>query len=238
MAKIKSQDEKGNGKENKNRKENSKKGKDKDKKDNASEKAALVDLLYYSNLDDLRKNIKNPKTAIVVSHVPPKFSTPEAVDYADYGVATKSFEYWGVKYKNGKVGYFLILPENSEEEIKKKIGMSDVKELQRIYAVPQDSVFSSKAVPELRKIGAPVEVRKGNIGSEELRKIYKELGIVKSVSGHVHESAGKANDSSGKSLPEESYSKELFYNSGALENGQAGIVSVRGEEMAYRNLKV
>ena len=75
-------------------------------------------------------------------------------------------------------------------------------------------------------------------GKEDLKNLYEELGITKSVTGHFHESGHRANDSSGNHVKEGDVVKELFWNSGCLDNGQMGILIVKGSEVSYRNLNL
>ena len=64
------------------------------------------------------------------------------------------------------------------------------------------SVFPGPAGYGLAQQGAPIKLKKENRGNEALGKIYDELGITKNVTGHFHESAGRANDLQGNAVKE------------------------------------
>lgn len=83
---------------------------------------------------------------------------------------------------------------------------------------------------------APITIKKENSGNEALRDLYEELGIKKAVSGHFHESGHRACDKNGNHVPENTLVEELFWNSGHLDVGQTGILTVNDNKVSYRNL--
>ena len=71
-----------------------------------------------------------------------------------------------------------------------------------------------------------------------MKSIYEELGIRKAVSGHFHESGHRANDRNGNHVQEGTNVNELFWNSGYLDAGQTGILTIRGDEVSYQNIRL
>jgi len=102
--------------------------------------------------------------------------------------------------------------------------------------ITKGSVFPIQVAVNIAKAGGPVEIKKTNRGNEKLAKLYEELGVTKAVSGHFHESSHRANDRQSNHVEEGQYTKELFWNSGHLDKGYTGILTVRGEEVSYQNI--
>ena len=72
----------------------------------------------------------------------------------------------------------------------------------------------------------------------DLKGLYEELGIKKSVTGHFHESSHRANDLSGCHVEQGRMVGELFWNSGCLDMGHAGLLIVDGEKVQYENIRI
>lgn len=104
--------------------------------------------------------------------------------------------------------------------------------------IEKGSVFPIQIAREVAEAGAPVILKKENRGNEGLKNLYEELGITKAVSGHFHESGHRANDSDGNHVNEGEFTSNLFWNSGYLDIGQTGILTVRGGEVSYRNVNL
>lgn len=102
--------------------------------------------------------------------------------------------------------------------------------------IKKGTVFPLQAARQVSKAGYPVVIKKENRGNSALAKIYEELGITKAVSGHFHESSHRANDRKGDHVSENQYTNELFWNSGHLDAGYTGILTVKGEEVKYQNI--
>jgi len=81
-------------------------------------------------------------------------------------------------------------------------------------------------------------LKKENRGNEYLRRLYEVLGIRKSVTGHFHESGHRANDRNGNHVQEGQFLDELFWNSGHLDVGQTGILTVKDEKVSYQNIRL
>ncbi|MBI2449444.1 hypothetical protein HYV49_04055 [Candidatus Pacearchaeota archaeon] len=104
--------------------------------------------------------------------------------------------------------------------------------------IENGSVFPIHVAKKIHEAGYPIAIKKENRGNEDLKKLYDELGITKSVSGHFHESSHRANDRDGSHVNEGEYVTELFWNSGHLDAGHTGILTVNGEQVSYRNIKL
>ena len=84
----------------------------------------------------------------------------------------------------------------------------------------------------------PIEIRYENRGNEDLEKVLDETGISKNITGHFHESAGRAHDKSYNPIPENKFVKELYWNASCLDRGIIGILTVNGEEVSYKNINL
>jgi hypothetical protein len=104
--------------------------------------------------------------------------------------------------------------------------------------VEKGSVYPLQIASQIAKHGYPVEIKKENRGNADLAKLYDEIGIEKAVSGHFHESSHRANDRKGNPVREGKFVNELFWNSGFLDAGCTGILTVDGEKVRYQNVKL
>jgi Icc-related predicted phosphoesterase len=102
--------------------------------------------------------------------------------------------------------------------------------------VQKGSVYPIVHARDINKAGYPVELKKENRGNEGLKKLFEELRITKAVSGHIHESGHKANDSYGNSVREGEFVKDLFLNAGCLSEGKTSILTVKGPKVCYENI--
>ena len=81
-----------------------------------------------------------------------------------------------------------------------------------------------------------ISLKRENRGNTDLKLAYERNGITKAISGHFHESSHRANDSKSRYVSEDFFTDDLFYNSGAADDGLAGIVNVVGNKIAYKNI--
>lgn len=102
--------------------------------------------------------------------------------------------------------------------------------------VEKGSVFPIQSAVQIAQAGYPVQIKKENRGNQALAELYDELGIRKAVTGHFHESSHRANDRNGNPVDADKYTPELFWNSGHLDQGYTGILTVHGEEVKYNNV--
>jgi hypothetical protein len=156
-------------------------------------------IFQYFNMQDLYRLVTEPKKTILISHIPRKFNMPNAVDRAEFGVASESFN----------------------------LGKS---------FVPKGSIFKLKNARNLVAQGVPIEIKNENVGSECLAQFIHERGITKAVNGHIHEASHRAHDVRCNNVPENQFTNELFWNSGCMDKGHCGILTVRGEEVSYQNI--
>ncbi|MEM2874108.1 MAG: metallophosphoesterase family protein [Candidatus Nanoarchaeia archaeon] len=149
------------------------------------------------------------KETILVSHIPPKFNTPEAIDVAVFGEPKKSF----------------ILLEKH-----KKLNKTTKGTLMQLRHV----VFTLDESKKMLKAGYPIKIVKKNVGNPWLKKIIKKKKISKFICGHIHEAGGRANNLKGEPVKPGKWSNELFYNC----SGMAGIVEFKNNFARYRNVRV
>ena len=98
------------------------------------------------------------------------------------------------------------------------------------------SIFPGPVGYQLLEQGAPIILKRENRGNETLRAIYEQLGITKNITGHFHESAGRACDSNGQTVEEGLFVPSLFYNASCMDRLMAGMLSVDGARVAYENV--
>ena len=104
--------------------------------------------------------------------------------------------------------------------------------------VYKGAIFPSHIAIQIKRAGYPIQIKKENRGNSALADLYDELGVVKSVTGHFHESSHRANDRNSNHVKEGQYVRELFWNSGHLDKGYTGILTVKGEEVKYQNINL
>lgn len=102
--------------------------------------------------------------------------------------------------------------------------------------VERGAVYPIHVARQVVQLGAPVELKKENRGNGRLKEIYEELGIRKAVSGHFHESGHRANDRNSQHVKPGEFVDELFWNSGYLDMGQTGILTVKDGKVSYQNV--
>lgn len=93
---------------------------------------------------------------------------------------------------------------------------------------------------EIRLIAAAngLTLKEENRGNEGLRNLYAELGIKKAVSGHFHESGHRAHDGNANPVMQGALVDELYWNSGQLDKGQTGILTVCDGNVSYQNISL
>jgi predicted phosphodiesterase len=188
------------------------------------------------NMNDLRKLVVAPEKTIVVCHVPRKFNGVETcVDMSHfwqgrvYHKDPTNIPSW--TYTELTVSPINVPKTHLEREgnLVFEMGISEEEILtQTLKKIAKENVEKRQVFVE----------RKENRGNEDLKTLYEELGITKAVSGHFHESGHRANDSRGNHVPEGKPVRDLFWNSGHLDSGKTGILSVDGEEVNYQNINL
>jgi|GEM_PF-3847094 len=162
-------------------------------------------------LNDLAKLMR--KDTIVIAHSPVKFSSPDGIDVAVFGEPKKTF---------------LIIKRH--KKLSKTTGGS--------VMTKGMVVFTLDEAKHLIRSGYPVVIKKKNVGDPELRKLFRKKGITKFICGDIHEAGGRAVTWKGKSIKQNKWSKELFYNCSPGMEGRAGIVEFLHNTARYKNVKI
>ncbi len=106
----------------------------------------------------------------------------------------------------------------------------------RMRLLEKTDIFPLKMALNMKSKGLPIKIQTKNVGNEYLKKLIKQLKIKKFVCGHIHESGGRAVILSGKKLKQNKWSKELFYNTGSVKEGKAGIIYLENKLVKFKNL--
>jgi len=168
-------------------------------------------VLHYQNMGDLRNIVTDPDKTIVVCHVPRRFGNiDKCVDMA----------YFAEKVDGAKVDGAVMPGIFVEQGIRSKFGN-----------VPYETV------EQIAKQNG-LTLKRENRGNNQLRDLYEELGVRKSVTAHFHESGHRANDLEGKHVEEDTLVDELFWNSGHLDVGQTGVLTVDDSKVSYHNVRL
>jgi hypothetical protein len=168
-----------------------------------------VPLLQVQNMHDLEQRIGDPERTIVFTHEPAHH--PEAKEHA------VDHAYFAVKQDDHSIlpGFFL------EMKIRQQIG----------HDAPYDRV------QEVARANG-WELMNPNQGNPALRQLFDRLSVRYAVTGHFHESSHHAHDRAGNPVEEgELVPTELFWNSGELDRGMAGLLLVGDEGVKYVNFQ-
>ena len=164
--------------------------------------------IRLTNLNDVLKYTTQPEKTIVVCHVPRRFdSIKTGVDMAYFAEKADKSIMPGVVLETMICRQLHRTRETISQE-----------EFQRI-AVQNGYTF-----------------KRENRGNIDLRDVYQEAGITKTVSGHFHESAHRAHDEMGKPIPEGKFENELHWMASYLDERKVGLLNVRDGAVAYRNV--
>jgi predicted phosphodiesterase len=191
-------------------------------------------LVKIQNINDLEELVTSPDNTIVVCHVPRKFYNSDmGVDMAHFGIVKEHFKAEFIQYDDGEVQAIISNGKNGKNITRPK---NIVNKSKSEYTI--DSILPLTNAKLLQDAGAPIQINIQNRGNDELRKLYEKIGITKSVSGHFHESSHRAHNSSCQPIPEDTYSNELFWNAGHGDDGEFGILTVDGDKVKYKNIKI
>ncbi|MFA6460702.1 MAG: metallophosphoesterase [Candidatus Woesearchaeota archaeon] len=100
------------------------------------------------------------------------------------------------------------------------------------------SIFPGPVGYELVRQGAPITLKKENRGNPLLKSLFERLGVTKNITGHFHESAGRAHDLECKAVEAGLFVPTLFYNASCMDRLMVGMVSVDGPKVAYENINL
>ncbi len=196
------------------------------------DKTGSFHLEYNINPHDIKSLVEDPQNTILVSHVPRRFSTENAVDIAHF-VEIDVINADGLVRTTGVtpvkahkpqpgVPFIEYNPNLTEEELKREIV-----EVAREYAKKNNTDLVTVEVE-----------RKTNRGNETLAEILEKEGITKGISGHFHESVWNAHDTAGEYIPPKKPTSELFWNASLMDEGKFGILHVLDGEVYYTNLEI
>jgi len=77
-----------------------------------------------------------------------------------------------------------------------------------------------------------------NKGNTDLEQFFTKNGITKAISAHFPDAAHRAHDSSSQPIKSGELVDNLFWNTGQLATGKAGLLEVKENRVAYRNVVV
>jgi Icc-related predicted phosphoesterase len=191
---------------------------------------------HYINMNDLKKTITNPEKTTVFCHVPRLFNNPEqGIDMAEFGEVKKQFFANIIHYKDGEQ-QIKIFSENYKTEIITK--PKPIELIVRNQSFYEGTVFPLPVALTFVEAGGPIEIKKENRGNLDLKKLYEEIGITKSITGHFHESAHRAHDSNCNPIQPNMKTNELFWNASYLDKGLIGILTVKDAQVSYQNINL
>jgi hypothetical protein len=98
------------------------------------------------------------------------------------------------------------------------------------------SVLPGDFAYSLREQGLPIQIKKENSGNETLKTIFDDMGIKKNITGHFHESVGRAHDLQGNPVEEGLFVNELFYNASCMDRLMIGMLTVDDVKVAFENI--
>ncbi|MFP4424718.1 MAG: hypothetical protein ACLFP2_05845 [Candidatus Woesearchaeota archaeon] len=104
--------------------------------------------------------------------------------------------------------------------------------------IRKGAILPLQAAQEIARNGYPLKLRKENRGNVYLKGLYEERGIRKAINCHFQESGHMAHDRSGTRVPEGELCDELFWNTGHLDAGQTGILTVDDGRVKYKNIRL
>ncbi len=180
-----------------------------------------IDHYEIFTLQDFVSLVKNPHKTLMITHPPPKFNAKNAIDVANFGLVTENF----------------II---NKQIISKKEVVKEIKKTGERFGVFEEGTIlgNINIVRRLIKIGLPVIEKKQNVGNEFLKIVLMKMKIRKLVCGHIHESGGRACDSRGNRVRSGKWSRELFFNAGPVNEGRAGIITLRDDKAKWRVVQI
>ncbi len=134
-----------------------------------------------------------------------------------------------------------------DREIFYETGNSEIYSLEHLanqiiaaYSEPENQMTPGEAIEEIRDL-----IEEGDImpvylnhGDEILRNVTEKYGVTKTISSAPIVSAHIAHTDHNVGLPEHVFSTELHYNTGVAEDGFAGILYLKDDKAAYKNITI
>ncbi len=204
----------------------------------AIERGISRSAIQYTNMNDIKELVTEPDKTIIVCHVPRRFDNLETcVDVAHFWQGRvyhrnpenmQDYTFTELSVIPGSVSKNIVEESNSTKAY--SIGELSEEEIksEAIKIINKENVERWQVFVE----------RKENRGNNDLKNLYEELGIKKALSGHFHESGHRANNRKGEHVNPGEFVDELFWNSGCLDMGQTGILTVNEDKVSYRNIKI
>jgi len=169
---------------------------------------------YFIN--KLGKLVRNPAKTIVLSHSPPRCSTPKGIDVAYSGIVTRSFtlkrkdaNIFGKKYAQ----LLMLIPHGKGEIMPAEEGL------------------------RLARRGYPVAVRHRNVGLKELAAVLKKKHIKFLACGHIHEAGERAVSATGKALKQGVWNSSVWYNAASALHSKGGMLIIDNDKAMFKNVR-
>ncbi len=214
----------------------------------------------YSNLINI---LQNPRIEFSDHHlVFLPGSDFRAGDALDKGYSLEVQNKAGL-YKDDKENYFRVINMNGLEKfvsdpgktilfshiprkfdgLESCVDVAEFGEVTQQFELDKDIINKGTILPiqmayQLKQQDHPITLKKENRGNKSLKEIYEKLGIKKNITGHFHDSAGRANDSKGNPIEEFLFVDELFYNASYMDNLKAGIITIADNKITYENINI
>jgi len=193
--------------------------------------------MQYTSMQDLENLVTAPEKTVVVCHVPRRFDNPNCVDVAEFGKPFEDVQQWEVEFAGGKTG--TIYSRNLHtEQLTSFWKANNVRKVISGDVISESTILTSDKTKEILSQDPllPFAIERENRGNLDLARLYEKIGITKAVNGHFHESSHRANNRAGNHVQEGEQVKELFWNSGHLDVGHTGILTIEGDKASYRNV--
>ncbi|MGM5480613.1 MAG: metallophosphoesterase family protein [Nanobdellota archaeon] len=166
-----------------------------------------------------RKTIIPRKRQIVFTHEPPLFSTKRAIDTAQFGIPTESFDISMKEFKKNKLD--TLLSGNTE----------------RTFST--NSRIPLKEAKILKEKGYPMKLYSRNVGNPAIKKLLQQYSLTKLLCGHIHEGGPKAIDSKEYAVKNSTWNKTVFINNGLGSEGNITHITLRKDgALKHRFIKV
>lgn len=156
-------------------------------------------------------------------------------------------------YDLGKISV-ISLPGYNDKSFEPENGFlfndEDIKNLGKLRNTLEDKVILLSHLPPKGKNNGSIDVifDGKNVGSGLLSRVMEESNIDFSVTGHIHESGGRAVNEKDELIPENEFSSTLRFNPGSAArwkflngteyNGIAGILTFKNGLMKYEVLAI
>ena len=192
-------------------------------------KSAIEYLRHISNPKSLENVTKESDNTLLFNHIPCRFNKEGSVDYAHF-----------------LEGYILSNDGKSYKTVGKRpaVDKDKLNELSiKVVEIPEhnndkEKIDKIKASLIDNKTSLFYIEKKSPEGNQGLKKIYQDLGIQKVISNHIHEAGHNAHNWNENPISMDTYSPSLFYNAGCAADGKAGIISIDGNKVAYKNINL